>query len=90
MINKIKPYLIIILVIANAVLLAMNTGCQSAPKRKDYRIKPCYHWSVCMYRNKDNKDKSACAGFAVRCDKISVYEYCKKEKNFQQCWDKLR
>ena len=68
-------------------LLSMFIGCQSPPKKADFAIDDCFLFADCMYRDKDNKDKSSCAILGQSCTdalKEKRYyeriEYCSKTK----------
>lgn len=51
-----------------AVLLLLMIGCQSAPSVDNYLdCIECYYNADCLYRNKDNLDKSSCSGLEVAC-----------------------
>lgn len=76
------------------LFLVFISACMSAPDREDYTGRPnsCYDFADCMYRNKDNPDKSICADFAKECRAFERFEYCKVETNrpdrmdFEKCW----
>lgn len=84
-------YIPILLMLTFITFLA----CQTAPSRIAGESESCYQFRDCMYRNKDNPDKSICKDFGAECRAYSRFEYCKEEKNrpadmrFQECWDKL-
>ncbi len=84
-----------ILIILLCVIIL--TGCLSQPDKKDFQGRPnsCYDFSMCMYLNQKNPDKSVCVDYAKECRAIDRFNFCKDEKNlpegvgFQSCWDKL-
>ena len=70
------------------IIAVFFAGCyMSAPDKKDYEFDVCYQDADCMYRNKDNSDKSACAVYKQacadmykeKCMKLRL-EYCQKNK----------
>jgi hypothetical protein len=49
------------------ILFVFLIGCMSAPDRKNYECEECYLAADCMYRNKDNPDKSVCSEHNKAC-----------------------
>jgi hypothetical protein len=49
------------------VLFAFPIGCMSAPKKENYTCEECFTAMDCLYRLKDDKDKSACAMLIETC-----------------------
>ena len=75
---------VILICIISAVFY---TGCMSAPDKSNYEFDVCYQDADCMYRNKDNQDKSACAVYKQACADMykekcmkSRLEYCRDNK----------
>lgn len=69
------------------IFAVFYTGCMSAPDKEDYENKECFAAADCMYRNKDNSDKSACADLNKVCSEKykegqykSRLEYCRDNK----------
>jgi hypothetical protein len=63
------------------------TGCMRSPDKANYRFDVCYQDADCMYRNKDNDDKSACAVYKQACadaykenTMVNRLEYCRDNK----------
>jgi hypothetical protein len=67
-------------------------SCQFAPDKDDFNISACYHGADCLYRNRDNKDKSVCADYISECNSFSKYLFCLNPDNrpdnitFKECW----
>lgn len=66
------------------LILIAAISC-TAPKRENYTCAECFTAIDCLYRIKDDKDKSVCAPLVEVCrDRlrsdamISRYEYCRK------------
>ena len=62
-------------------------SCMTAPDREDFKTDECYLAIDCLYRNKDNKDKSICVALIKSCcDTMSEaryrkrLEYCNKKR----------
>lgn len=98
MLNKIlsiaAPVLTAVLVAIFIVVMATQLSCMSAPDREDYTGRPnaCYDFADCLYRNKDNPDKSICGDIGKECRSIERYEYCRDDSHrpanmdFEKCW----
>ena len=90
--EKAKPFVWIVflaafIAIGITLLSTFLPGCMSTPKRANYSCNECYMEADCLYRNKDNKDKSNCAGHIEDCRKVdrdlrakAILKYCKEEK----------
>ena len=62
-------------------------SCMTAPDRENFKTDECYLAIDCLYRNKDNKDKSICVALIKSCcDTMSEnryrkrLEYCNKKR----------
>ena len=64
-------------------ILVLICGCLSQPDKKDYIGRPdsCLDFSVCMYYNSKNPDKSICADYAKECRAFGRFNFCKEPKN---------
>lgn len=73
-------------ILISIFLTIIYTGCyMSAPQKSEYEFTVCYQDADCMYRNKDNNDKSACAVYKQAC--ADMYkEYCMKQR-LEYCRD---
>lgn len=67
------------------LLALMALGCGPVkieePKQWDKEPLPCFRERYCNYQNQNNPDKSYCNGWAVDCNKLLTYEYCKDSEN---------
>ena len=91
MIEKIKTWAIVVLVVAFFTLLFVAVmllpGCMTAPSRDDYKTEAGFAQANCMYQNKENPDKSVCNPLVkIYCDelqeaaRIKRLEYCKDKR----------
>jgi len=69
------------------IILSTSIGCMTAPNKDDYTTPECYERADCQWRNKDNPDKTICAGVAQACvdslkerRRITRLEYCRDKK----------
>ena len=84
----------VLILLAGTFFFISNIGCMSAPEHKDYIGRPnsCYDFADCLYRNKDNPDKSVCVDLSKECRAIERFEYCKNDNmrpekmDFEKCW----
>jgi hypothetical protein len=70
-----------------AFVCSTQLNCMSAPEREDYTSIECFLSADCLYRNKDNEDKSACSELTKDCvyrnkeKRIKArLEYCEDNK----------
>jgi len=86
--KTIAPGLILGVIVVVIVMFALATfpvGCMTAPKKDHYTTDECFVAADCLYRNKDNKDKSLCAGYAEDCRKANADRRAKE--NLKYCQD---
>lgn len=69
------------------MIFAAAVGCMTAPNKDDYSTAECYERADCQWRNKDNPDKTLCAGVAQACvdalkeqRRVRRLEYCRDKK----------
>jgi hypothetical protein len=83
--NDVQFRLILILCLIAIAFMLIFSGCQSSPDKADYDFKECFQDADCMYRNKDNDDKSACSVYKDACAN-KYKEACLKQR-LEYCRD---
>ena len=80
-----KPCFIVHILIICTFFAVLGTGCMSAPDKEDYEYKDCFAAADCMYRNKDNPDKSACTDLNKVC--AEKYKEMQQRDRLEYCRD---
>lgn len=72
------------------VLALLFGGCASAPVKYEGENEICFYARTLDFQNRKNEDQSKTVQPGWRCINALTYEYCKKQENFQECWDKIQ